>query len=171
MTIELYSNQNKAIALKKAVAYDYGEIPFADNENAMNNKIILEYDLTGFAQAARLNYYDATAIDANNILQAGSYILPVIAPGATISTLTLRYYDSSGIEISGTSRIIQFLSSIANGGTTPSAGTTTFALEANRLYCIGTKDMPIDLNPGIVDDIVITVNPMWEGIGADVPLE
>lgn len=172
MTIELYTNQNKTIALKKAASNDYGENPFVANENAMNNKIILEYDLSGYMQAAGKNYYDVTAVNANNQLQAGSYILPVKAPDLVSGgTLILRYYDETGTEISGTSRIIQLQSSTPNGGGTTILNTAVFSLEANQLYGMGTKDVPVDLDPGTGDDIVITVNPMWEGISDDIPLE
>lgn len=171
MTIELYTNQNKTIALKKAIVNDYGENPFVENENTMNNKIVLEYDLAGYTQTAGKNFYDVTSVNANNILQAGSYLLPVIAPVATTATLTLRYYDSTGTEIPGTSRTIKLVSSTSDGGTTTHTDTITFAFEANQLYSLGTKVAPIDLDPGTIDDIVITVNPWWEGISGDIPLE
>lgn len=164
MTIELYTNQNKAISLKKATTDDYGTTPFADDENGMNNKIVLEYDLSSYAQMAGKNVYDVTAIDANNSLQAGSYILPVMAPTTAPATLILRFYDATDTEIYRTSRIIKLDSSI-------NPATTAFSLDANQLYSIGTKDTPIDLDPGIGGEIIIKVNPMWEGISDDIPLE
>lgn len=49
------------------------------------------------------------------------------------------------------------------------SGPYRFPIVANHFYSIGTKDVPVDLGGG--DDIVITVNPMWEGISEDIPLE
>lgn len=172
MTVELYTNPNKAITLQPATANDYGESPFAADENGVDNKIVLEYDLIGYSPATGKNYYDVTLTDANNILQAGSYILPVKMPEVVNkATLTLRYYDALGMEILGTSRVILLASSTQTDGTITDINTITFPLEANQLYSIGTKDDPIDLDPGLGNEIVITVNPMWEGISDDIPLE
>lgn len=171
MTVELFANQYKSIALKKTVASDYGEIPFSDNENRMNNKVVLEYDLTGYTQTAGKNYYNVTAVNTQNILQAGSYLLPIKAPASAMATLTLRFYDKTGTEISGTSRSVKLVSSTSDGGITSTADTITFSIEANQLYSLGTNVAPINLDPGVIDDIVIAVNPWWEGAGGNIPLE
>lgn len=118
--------------------------------------------------------------DAATILSGGSYLLPVAAPpivdGETEYTLLVELVGDDGITVNKTIKVKMKAGDdlyIDPAGTATGiidiSGPFRYPIVANRLYTIGTALAPVDLGGG--DDIVIIVNPDWEGISENIPLE
>ena len=132
---------------------------------------------------------------AEQVLSGGSYVLPAAAPikiepdydtypdedprVGTEYTLRVELIGADGTTIK-TQRVRMqegddlYIPVFVDGGTGAVGydlgGPFRFPIVANRFYGIGTALAPIDLGGG-GEDIVITVDPMWEGISEDIPLE
>lgn len=132
---------------------------------------------------------------AEQVLSGGSYVLPAAAPikiepddtypdedprVGTEYTLRVELIGADGTTIK-TQRVkmregddLYIPDYIIDGGSGAigfdQGGPFRFPIVANRFYGIGTALAPIDLGGG-GEDIVITVNPIWEGISEDIPLE
>lgn len=132
---------------------------------------------------------------AEQVLSGGSYVLPAAAPikiepdydtypdedprVGTEYTLRVELIGADGTTIKNQRVKMRegddlYIPDFWDGGSgivgLDPGGPFRFPIVANRFYGIGTALAPIDLGGG-GEDIVITVNPIWEGISEDIPLE
>lgn len=173
LRIELYKIQNGSVPLLKQLSNDFIMSPISEVET---DKVVVDIPSTEFV--------------ADGTTSKGSYVLPIIAPFATIAdaaaagdeynnvsyvkdyTLCVILADADGNPLR-TQKVVNKNtgSSGTDGGTGIIVSTDAyrFPIVANQFYSIGSKDAPVDLGGG-EDDIVITVHPEWEGI-TNIPLE
>lgn len=176
--ISLYTQQNGSGYLLKQIVesenYPYGiKNPANFNDyitspisSAEQDKILVSIDVpTGTAET--------------DVLSGGAYMLPVAAPlivdSETEYTLLVEAIASDGSIVKTMKAKMKegddlYISETGGGtGIMDISGPFRFPIVANHFYAMGTKDAPIDLGGG--DDIVITVDPGWQGIGETIPLE
>ena len=162
--IVLYQNQNKSVPLlpleQSPIFKDFVD----DKITEGTGNVLVEISVTaGHSNTDRFS--------------KGSYVLPVAAPPVVDSndyTLKVLVMDA-GNNILSTRRVKlkadDSLDSSTGSGTgiIDTEGAYRFPIIANHFYGIGTALAPVDLGGG--DDIVIIVNPDWEGISENIPLE
>lgn len=166
----LYENQNTDITLRKPTHDNKAE----DNDfgtkatGSTGNHILLNIDKT----IDTYTYTDASGTELAAV-RKGAYVLPKQAPSASGVTHTLKVItlDAAQNIIKKYNVIIQSATDGSTGNDIPVAEATKFPLYANRMYSIGTEKEPVDLDPGTGDDIYITIDPMWEGVSEEIPLE
>ena len=162
--IVLYQNQNKSVPLlpieQSPIFKDFVD----DKITEGTGNVLVEIPVTvGHSNTDRFS--------------KGSYVLPVAAPPAVDSTdYTLKVLVmDAGNNILSTRRVKlkadDSLDSSTGSGTgiIDTEGAYRFPIIANHFYGVGTALAPVDLGGG--DDLVITVNPDWEGISENIPLE
>lgn len=171
--VKLYKNQYKDVPLKKADksqkydTSDHGNTPLADSQVLMSIPVNdTELNKTELADG---HGYTVTK-QAGTVLQ-GAYVLPIEAPAAGNYTLTLETLNAGGAVIKTYN--VKMLTTTENGGTTTETVMTNYPLYANQFYSIGKRNVKdgIDEPISLGEDIYIRVDPIWEGISDDIPLE
>lgn len=171
LRIKLYKAQNRSVPLLVQTP-DVIMLPI---EETADNQILVDIPSSGFVT-------DGTT-------SKGSYVLPMIAPFATLEAATTAGYgsdiyvkdytlcvvltDASGNALrTQRVRMKNVDSSDTSGGTGIIVSTDAyrFPILANQFYSIGSKDAPVDLGSD-GDDIMIIVSPKWEYITDKLPLE
>lgn len=118
-------------------------------------------------------------LTSSAVLSGGSYILPAAAPPVGDgSEYTLRVeFIGDNNAILKTMRVQMgegddlYISPTGSGtGIIDMGGPFRFPIVANRFYGIGSAIKPVDLG-GTQDDVVITIDPGWEGQAPGVDLE
>lgn len=162
LRIVLYKKQNQRVPLLPLAVtplfLDYVDSPLTED----GGEVLVEIPL------------GETILPAT-VYSKGSYVLPVPAPPTVNENdYTLR------VELVNNGKVLLYkraklgnddpLDSSTSSGTgiIDTQGPYRFPIIANQFYGIGSADKPIDMGGG--DDIVITVNPDWEGEGT-LPLE
>lgn len=165
LRIKLYKAQNRSVPLLVQTP-DVIMLPI---EETADNRILVDIPSSGFVT-------DGTT-------SKGSYVLPMIAPFATLEAATAAGYasdiyvkdytlcvvlaDASGNALR-TQRVR--MKNVDNADTSGGTGIIVstdayrFHILANQFYSIGSKDAPVDLG-GDGGDIVITVNSNWLWVG------
>lgn len=178
LRIELYKAQNKSIWLSKPQT---GEDVIMDpiEETDDDNKILVQIDLT------------EDDFQQDKVISKGSYVLPMIAPFASEEEMRNAGYDDADIYVKDyTLRVVladnagnilqakrvKDKEADADGDTSGGTGVIItgnayrFPINANWFYPIGTKENPVEWPEEGDNNIVITVNPNWEGV-TELPLE
>ncbi len=163
----LYEDQNTEVPLRKpthnnvAEGTDFG----TQTTGATDNRILLSIDKAKNVYT----YTDLTASTEATGIFKGAYVLPKQAPAAAeiTNTLTVQTLKDDGTVVKSYNVIIQSSSDGTSGGDVTGTEAKKFPLYANQLYSIGTKMEPVDLDEG-GNEIVITVNPIWDEI-IDIP--
>lgn len=170
--INLYKNQYKDVPLQKADKTNM----YDTNDHGQTE---LENSRTVISMAVDDAVKNATALDdgqgytitkQTGTLLQGAYILPVEAPAsASAYTLTLETLRADGSVLQ--TYQVKMLGKTEAGGSITETLLTNYPLYANQFYSIGKKDATTDEPISLGEDLVITVDPMWEGIDDAIPLE
>lgn len=170
--LKLYKNQYQNVLLQKTDtanrydASDHGDTELADSQVIMS--IAVNDTEKNKTEADDGNGYILTKL-SGTVLQ-GAYVLPVEAPASgSIYTLSLETLKGDGTLLKTYS--VKMLAKTEHNGTTTEMLMTNYPLYANQFYSIGKKNATTDEPIALGEDIVITVDPMWEGISDDIPLE
>lgn len=170
--IKLYKNQYKNVPLKKLAkdniydAADHGDTELADSRVLMSIPV---NDATKNSLTVEDGHGGSIAKQDGTILQ-GAFVLPIEASEqSTTCTLTLETLDVSGAVLKTYNVKVQ--KTTEDDGTTVDQIMTNYPIYANHFYSIGKKNATIDEPIPLGEDIVIRVDPMWEGISDDIPLE
>lgn len=170
--LKLYKNQYQDVLLQKADttnkydSSDHGSTELTDSQIIMSITVNdMEKNKTKVDDG---NGYTLTKL-AGTVLQ-GAYVLPVEAPASgSIYTLSLQTLKEDGTLLKTYS--VKMLAKTEHNGTTTEMLMTNYPLYANQFYSIGKKNATTDEPIALGEDIVITVDPMWEGMSDDIPLE
>lgn len=170
--LKLYKNQYKNVPLQKLNkdnkydATDHGNIELADSRVLMSIPVT---DETKNSTSVNDGHGNTLTKQAGSVLQ-GAFVLPVEAPDqATTYTLTLETLDTSGTVLKTYNVKVQ--KTTEDGGTTIDQVITNYPIYANHFYSIGKKNATIDEPIPLGEDLVIRVDPMWEDISDNIPLE
>lgn len=167
LRIELYKAQNKSVPLLVRTP-DVIMLPIAETDE---NKILVDIPAADFVK-------DGTTAK-------GSYVLPMIAPFATIETAAAGGYNDNIYvkdytlcvilaDTDGNALRTQRVKNSSIGDSETSGGTGIivstdayrFPILANNFYGLGSADKPVDMGgEEDGDDIVITVNSNWLWVG------
>lgn len=172
LRVDLYKNQYKDAPLQKADksnTYDTNDHGQTELENSRTIVSIAVSDAAKNATTVTDGQGYAITKQAGTVLQ-GAYILPVEAPAsANTYTLTLETLKADGTVLQ--TYPVKMLSKTEAGGSTTETLLTNYPLYANQFYSIGKKNATTDEPVSLGEDLVITVDPMWEGISDPIPLE
>lgn len=177
LQISLYTRQNNSGFLIPQPEGNH--FPFGIKNPANFNDYIT--DTVGSPENSRILVSIELPVDLTDttIVSGGSYLLPAAAPlVGDGSEYTLR------VELIGEdNRILKtlrvqmgegddlYISPTGSGtGIIDMGGPFRFPIVANRFYGVGSSAVPVDLG-GNQGDIVITVDPGWDGRAPDVNLE
>lgn len=177
LRIELYKAQNKSIWLSKPQTG--ADVIMEAIEETDDNKILVQIDLK------------EDDFQQDKVISKGSYVLPMIAPFASEEEMRNAGYDNADIYVKDyTLRVVladnagktlqakrvKDKEADADGDTSGGTGVIItgnayrFPINANWFYPIGTKENPVEWPEEGDNNIVITVNPNWEGV-TELPLE
>lgn len=171
LRIELYKAQNKSIWLSKPQTGE--DVIMEPVEETDDNKILVQINLVedDFAEG--------------KIVSKGSYVLPMIAPFASEEEMRNAGYDDADIYVKDytlrvilaaedgtalrTKRVVKKDDMGSQDGTDGGTGIINtgdayrFPIKVNWFYGIGSKENPVEFPEEGDNNIVITVNPDWEG--------
>lgn len=172
--VKLYKNQYKDVPLKKADKSNNNDINDHGNIALENSQILMSISVNDETKnnTTLTDGHGYTVTKQPGTVLQGAYVLPIEAPAADNYTLTLETLNAGGTVIKTYN--VKMLSSTENGGTTTETVTTNYPLLANQFYSIGKRNVKDNIDEPISlgdegSDIVITVNPGWDGI-VNVPI-
>lgn len=175
--ISLYARQNKSGYLIPKPVGDH--FPFGIINPANFNDYIT--DTTSLPADSRIlvSLKLPANLTSSTVVSGGSYILPAAAPpvgDGSEYTLRVEFIGENNAML----KIMRvqmgegddlYISPTGSGtGIIDMGGPFRFPIVANRFYGIGSATTPIDLG-GDQDDIIITIDPGWEGQVPDIDLE
>lgn len=170
--LKLYKNQYRDVLLQKADTVnkydssDHGSTELADSQVILNISV---NDTEKNKTEVDDGHGSILSKQAGTVLQ-GAYVLPIEAP-VTANTYTLRLetFKADGTLLK--TYFVKILAQTEQGGTPTEKPLTNYPLYANQFYSLGKKNATTDEPLALGEDTVITVNPMWEGMSDDIPLE
>lgn len=170
--IKLWKNQYKDVPLRKADKDNKYDISDHGNTELADSRVLMSIpvnETTKNSTTVDDGHGNTVTKQAGSVL-LGAFVLPVEASEqSTTCTLTLETLDTSGAVLKTYNVKVQ--KTTEDDGTTVDQIITNYPIYANHFYSIGKKNATIDEPIPLGEDIVIRVDPMWEDISDDIPLE
>lgn len=173
--IKIYKNQYKNVPLQKVDRSNQYDTSDHGNTVLANSQVLMSIPVntTELNKTKLGDGHGFTVTKQTGTVLQGAYVLPIEASESPDQyTMTLETYSMNSTTVPLKTYNIKMLTTTEHGSGTQETVLANYPLYANQFYSIGKKDIAngTDEPVSLGEDLVITVNPDWEG-GEIFPLE